>query len=40
MRGERIVFPSHFLNGFVHFAHGVAERHEAILQAVCAHVFV
>jgi len=30
---------SHFLDGCIHFAHGVAEYREGILQAIGAHLF-
>lgn len=36
VRRQRIVFPPHFLDRCVYFAHGVAERHEGILQAIWA----
>ena len=38
MRRERIVPPSHFLDGCIHLAHGVAECREGILQANRAHL--
>ena len=33
------VFSPHFLDGRVHFAHGVAECREGILQAIRAYLF-
>ena len=33
---QSIVFPSHFLDGCIHLAHGVAECRERILQAIGA----
>ena len=40
VRRQRIVFPPHFLDGCIHFAHGVAECREGILQAIGAHLFI
>jgi hypothetical protein len=34
VRRQRIVFPPHFLDGCVHFAHSIAECREGILQAI------
>jgi hypothetical protein len=34
VRRQRIVFPPHFVDGCVYFAHGAAERHEGISQAI------
>ena len=39
MRRQGIVFPPHFLDGCVHFPHGLAGRCEGILQAIWAHLF-
>src|SRR5678816_365456 len=37
MRRQRILFPQHFLDGRIHFAHRTAECGEGILQAIRAH---
>jgi hypothetical protein len=39
VRRQRIVFPPHFLDGRAHFAHGVAERREGILEAIGVNLF-
>jgi hypothetical protein len=39
VRRQRIVVPPHFFDGCIHFAHGVAECREGILQAIGAHLF-
>jgi len=34
------MFPLHFLDGRIYFAHCVAECREGILQAIRAHLFI
>jgi hypothetical protein len=36
MPAQRIVFPPHFLDGCIHFVHGVAECREGTLRAIGA----
>ena len=39
VRRQRMMFPPHFLDGCIHFAHSVAECREGILQAIGVHLF-